>query len=261
MRSESLVARMRSASVLVAAAAALSVGGRVAAQDGYQIPPDTPAHIRRAVESAARPAADRERDAARKPAEVLTLVGLEEGDRVIEFASFGHYYTRMLVEAVGPEGHVYMYDLPYTEQFAGEAARAFDAEHDNATYYLQDYNEVEFPDGVDVVMNVLYYHDLRPQNIDTAKLNAKLFDALKPGGAYLIIDHKAEDGSGWRDAATIHRMGVETIIEEVTAAGFELEVDSDLLAHPEDDRSTMVFAPGTRGGTDRAVFLFRKPAR
>ncbi|HEX6994746.1 MAG TPA: methyltransferase [Gammaproteobacteria bacterium] len=261
MRSVSLLARLCTASVLVAAAAALFVGGRAGAQDVYQIPPDTPAHIRRAVGSPARPAEQRERDVNRKPAEVLTLVGLEEGDHVIEIASFGHYYTTMLVEAVGPDGYVDMYDLPYTERFAGEAARAFDDEHDNATYHLQDYNDVQFPQDVDVVLNVLYYHDLKPQGVDTAKFNAKLFDALKPGGAYLVIDHKAEDGSGWRDAATIHRIGVETIIEEVTAAGFELEVDSDLLAHPEDDRSAMVFAPGVRGGTDRAVLLFRKPAR
>jgi len=259
MRSVSALAGMRSASILVAASAVLGLGSRAAAQEGYQVPADTPQHIRRAVESAARPAEHCERDPARKPAEVLTLAGLEEGDHVVEFASFGHYYTTMLVEAVGPEGHVDMYDLPYTDRFGGDAARAFDAEHDNATFHLEDYNEVEFPDEVDVVLNVLYYHDLQPNGIDTAKLNAKLFEALKPGGAYLIVDHKAEDGSGWRDAATIHRMGVETIVEEVTAAGFELEVDSDLLAHPEDDRSLMVFAPGTRGGTDRAVLLFRKP--
>lgn len=252
-------AGVRAASVLVTAAAAAGFGGQAAGQEGYAVPADTPAHIRRAVESPARPAEHRERDVNRKPAEVLTLAGLEEGDHVIEFASFGHYYTTMLVEAVGPRGHVDMYDLPYTERFGGDAARAFDAAHDNATYHLEDYDDVEFPDNVDLVLNVLYYHDLQPNGVDTAKLNAKLFDALKPGGAYLIIDHKAEDGSGWRDAATIHRMGVETIIEEVTAAGFELEADSDLLAHPEDDRTAMVFAPGTRGGTDRAVLLFRKP--
>lgn len=253
-------AGVRSASVLAAAAAAaLGFGGRAAGQEGYAIPPDTPAHIRRAVESTARPAEHRERDANRKPAEVLTLAGLEEGHHVIELGSFGHYYTTMLVEAVGSAGHVDMYDPPFTERFGGEAARAFDAAHDNATYHLEDYDAVELPADVDLVLNVLFYHDLQPNGIDTAGLNAKIFDALKPGGAYLIIDHKAEDGSGWRDAGTIHRMGVETIIEEVTAAGFELEVDSDLLAHPEDDRTAMVFAPGTRGATDRAVLLFRKP--
>jgi predicted methyltransferase len=122
-----------------------------------------------------------------------------------------------------------------------------------------DYNEAEFPDDVDVVFNILYYHDLGPQEIDTATMNAKLFESLKSGGAYVIVDHKAEDGSGWRDAGTIHRMGVETIVDEVTAAGFELEIDSDLLANPDDPRTEMVFSPGTRGATDRALFVFRKP--
>ena len=74
-----------------------------------------------------------------------------------------------------------------------------------------------------------------------------------------MIDHKAEDGSGWRDAGTIHRIGVETIKQEVLAAGFELARESDLLANPKDDRSKRVFAPGTRGTTDQAVFVFRKP--
>lgn len=249
---------MRNRSIF-AAIAALSVGGPAAAQT-YTVPPDTPAHIRAAVESPSRSEEHRERDAARKPAEVLKLAGIEEGDHVVEFAAFGQYYTTMLVEAVGPNGRVDMYDLPYTEEFAGEASRAFDAAHDNAAYHQQDYNDVEFPQDVDAVLNVLYYHDLQPNEIDTARLNEKLYEALEPGGAYLIIDHKAEDGSGWRDAGTIHRMGVETIIDEVTAAGFVLEADSDLLAHPEDDRTQMVFTPGTRGATDRAVLLFRKPA-
>jgi predicted methyltransferase len=106
---------------------------------------------------------------------------------------------------------------------------------------------------------VLYYHDLQPQGVDTAAFNRKIFNALKPGGIYLVIDHKAEDGSGWRDAGTIHRMGVETIKQEVLAAGFELALESDLLANPADDRTKMVFAPGTRGTTDQAFFIFRKP--
>lgn len=261
-RSASTLATIGSASVLVAAAAAFGFGGQALGQEAaYQVPSDTPEHIRRAVESQERPAEHRERDVNRKPAEVLTLAGIEEGDHVIEFASFGQYYTTMLVEAVGPEGHVDMHDLPYTESRAGEASRAFVAAHSNATYHVEDYNDAAFAENVDAVLNVLYYHDLKPNEIDTAKLNAKLYDALKPGGVYLIIDHRAEDGSGWRDAGTIHRIGAETIIDEVTEAGFELEVDSDLLAHPEDDRTKMVFAPGTRGGTDRAVLLFRKPAR
>ena len=227
----------------------------------YVMPSDTPAHIREAVESKERTDEMRIRDYYRKPAEIMKLANLEEGDHIIEIASLGQYFTTMLVSAVGSKGRVDMYDLPYTERFAGEASRAFDAKHENAVYHQEDYNTATFPKNVDAVYMVLYYHDLKPAGVDTAALNRKLMEALKPGGTYLIIDHKAEDGSGWRDAATIHRMGVETIKQEVLAAGFELALESDLLANPNDDRSKMVFAPGERGTTDQALFVFRKPAR
>lgn len=230
-----------------------------AAGPAYVIPAGTAAHIRRAIESPDRTAEQRARDYYRKPTEILTLSGIEEGDRVIEIAAFGQYFTTMLVAAVGPSGHVDMYDLPYTERFAGAASREFDSKHANAAYHVESYNEVTLPRDVDSVWNVLYYHDLQPQGVDTAAFNRKIFDALKPGGIYLVIDHKAEDGSGWRDAGTIHRMGVDTIEQEVLAAGFELAQQSDLLANPADDRTKMVFAPGTRGTTDQAFFIFRKP--
>jgi predicted methyltransferase len=225
----------------------------------YVMPAGTPAHIRRAVESPERTAEQRARDYHRKPAEILALSGIEEGDKIVEIAAFGQYFTTMLVAAVGPSGHVDMYDLPYTERMAGAASRAFDEKHANATYHLEDYNTVTLPQNVDSVWSVLYYHDLKPQGVDTAAFNRKIFDALKPGGVYLVIDHKAEDGSAWRDAGTIHRMGVDTIKQEVLAAGFELAQESDLLANPADDRSKMVFTPGTRGTTDQALFIFRKP--
>jgi predicted methyltransferase len=230
-----------------------------AAPPPYVVPADAPAHIRRAIAAPDRTDEQRARDYYRKPAEILIASGIEEGDRIIEIAAFGQYFTTMLLAAVGPSGRVDMYDLPYTERFSGAASREFDAKHANAVYHQESYNEVTFPQNVDSVWNVLYYHDLQPNGVDTAALNRKIFGALKPGGIYLVIDHKAEDGSGWRDAGTIHRMGVDTIKQEVLAAGFELALDSDLLANPADDRSKMVFAPGTRGTTDQAFFIFRKP--
>jgi predicted methyltransferase len=225
----------------------------------YAVPAGAPAHVRRAIESPERTAEQRARDFYRKPAEILMASGIEEGDRIVEIAAFGQYFTTMLAAAVGPTGHVDMYDLPYTERFAGPASREFDEKHANVTYHQQSYNDAALPQGVDSVWNVLYYHDLQPNGVDTAAFNRKIFAALKPGGIYLVIDHKAEDGSGWRDAATIHRMGVDTIKQEVLAAGFELALESDLLANPDDDRTKMVFAPGTRGTTDQAFFIFRKP--
>ncbi len=254
--------RFATLALLAAAVAAPSLGN--AQQSGaYRVPADAPPNIRRAVESPERSAEQRARDENRKPAEILALAGIEEGDRVIELASFGHYFTTLLVEAVGPEGHVYMVDMPWTDRFGGEGARAFDAAHDNATYIQAHYNEVDLPQNVDAVLNILFYHDLKrdsaEESVDTADMNRRIFAALKPGGTYVVIDHNAEDGSGWRDATTLHRIDPATIREEVTAAGFELVEDSDLLANPADDRTQSMRAPELRGRTDQAVLVFRKP--
>jgi predicted methyltransferase len=249
-----------------AAATALTLcAGITSAQEspGYMIPSGTPDNIRRAVQADARDDAQHARDAGRKPAEILTLAGIGDGDQVIEFASFGHYYTTLLVDAVGPRGQVHMVDMPWIERFGGEPARAFDAAHANASFTQVHYNEASLPTGVDAALMVLFYHDLlratAGESVDTADMNARIFAALKPGGTFIVIDHKAADDSGWRDAATLHRIDTQTIIGEVTAAGFTLAQNSDLLANPSDDRTLNMRDPSLRGNTDRAVLVFRKP--
>lgn len=245
----------------LAAAAAFLLGAAAARAQTYSVPANAPANIERAVESPARPAEQRARDADRKPAETLLLAEIAEGDRVVELASFGHYWTHMLVEAVGPSGRVYMVDMPWTDRFGGEGARAFDSAHENATYTQAHYNEMQLPANVDAVLMVQFYHDLTRDDVDTADMNRKILAALKPGGIYLVIDHNAEAGSGWRDASTLHRIDPATIESEVTAAGFELVEDSPLLANPADDHTQNMRAEGIRGHTDQAVLVFRKPAR
>ena len=235
--------------------------GDAHAQTAYSAPANAPANLKRAVASNARPAEQRARDADRKPAETLALAEIAEGERIVELAAFGHYWTNMLVEAVGSSGQVVMVDMPWTDRFGGEAARAFDATHANATYTQAHYNQMELPQNVDAVLMVQFYHDLTRDNVDTADMNKRILAALKPGGIYLVVDHNAEAGSGWRDASTLHRIDPAAIKSEVTAAGFELVQDSPLLANPADDRKQSMRAEGLRGKTDQAVLVFRKPAR
>jgi predicted methyltransferase len=227
----------------------------------YTIPAGTADYIVKAVLAADRPAADVARDADRKPAELLTLSGVKPGDHLIEFASFGQYFTHLLSSVVGPQGSVYMLDLPYTEKRAGEASRKFVAEHPNSTYHVEDYNTAELPPNQDEVFMVLYYHDLGLNNIDTAKLNAKIFKALKPGGIFFVVDHNARPGSGREDTPKLHRIDPTVVQKEITAAGFELVTKSDILANPNDDHTWMVFTPGKRGTTDQTVWKFRKPLK
>jgi predicted methyltransferase len=245
-----------SARLVYAAVCAIAFAG---ACSTTPTPVKTPKYVQDAVASADRSAADKARDADRKPAELLTLSGVKPADKVIEFASFGQYFTTLLSDIVGPKGMIYMYDLPYTEKRAGEASRAFVAKHANSKYELVDYNTLQLPNNVDIVFNVLYYHDLSLNNIDIASLNKRIFDALKPGGIFFVVDHNAVPGSGRNDTQKLHRIDPELIKQEVLAAGFKLVEDSKLLAHPEEDHSKMVFTPGTRGVTDQSIFKFRKP--
>jgi predicted methyltransferase len=225
----------------------------------YKLPGHTPAYIRQAIEDPGRPADQKARDANRKPAELLMMSGIKPGQTVVEFASFGQYFTTFLSDIVGPKGAVYMYDLPYTEKRSGQASRAFVTAHPNSKYQLVDYNTLELPQQVDEVFMVLYYHDLFINKIDTASLDTRIFNALKPGGTFLVVDHNARPGSGTTDTPKLHRIDPAVIRSEVTAAGFKLVEESHLLAHAGDDHSQLVFSPGLRGLTDQTVFVFRKP--
>jgi len=262
-----MIRSLMSAIIVSLTAFCVTVGSAVAADAApppaaaYVMPANTPAYIRSAVDSPERSAEQKARDANRKPAELLTMSGVKPGDHVVEFASFGQYFTTLLSAIVGPQGMVYMYDLPYTEKRAGEGSRTFVAAHPNSKYELIDYNKLDLPQNVDVVFNVLYYHDLSLNDIDIASLNSRVFKALKPGGIFFVVDHNAAPGSGRRDTKALHRIDPEVIKQEVTAAGFQLVEESKLLAHPEDDHTKMVFAPGTRGLTDQTVFKFRKPSK
>jgi predicted methyltransferase len=245
---------------LAALACTMIAGGAIAASVKNPPIPKIPAYIAKAVANPARPQAQRDRDPNRKPAETLALLGMKPGDKVIEISSFGQYYTDIVSDVIGPKGRVYMYDLPYTEARFGEQTRKWVAGHPNAEFKEVKFDEYDaYPKGVDSVLVVLYYHDLALNKVDPAVFNKKMLAALKPGGKMLVVDHKAEEGSGRRDMGTLHRMETKLIVDEVTAAGFRLIADSDMLGNPQDDKTKRVFEPGLRGHTDQAVYIFQKP--
>ncbi len=69
--------------------------------------------------------------------------------------------------------------------------------------------------------------------------NEGVFRALRPGGTYFIVDHAAPLGSGYADTDTTHRIDGEILKTDISAVGFVLEEESDLLSRPEDDRTGM----------------------
>jgi predicted methyltransferase len=69
-------------------------------------------NIAGAIADTNRPQTDKDLDAQRKPAEMLTFAGVKPGDKVLEFVPGRGYVTRLLAKAVGTAGHVYAANLP-----------------------------------------------------------------------------------------------------------------------------------------------------
>lgn len=218
-----------------------------------------------AVADPARPEADRVRDADRKPGELIALTGMHEGAKIAEILPGGGYFTRIFSKLVGSSGTVYAW-VPFPAPNAAPGGRdmaapmrALAAEPGYSNIKVAEFDPGKpLPEQVDLVWTSLNYHDLRARpNADLTPTNKMVFDALKPGGLYVVIDHAARAGA--TDSAALHRIDAEVVKQDVTSVGFRLVQESDLLRHPEDDR-TKPTREIDRGKTDQFVLLFQKPA-
>lgn len=214
-----------------------------------------------------RLARDTAADARRHGPEIAAFAGMKAGDKVIDLIPGGGYWTRTFARIVSPAGHIYgVWPKPYAHESAGDVKRyavmVATPAFANASSSLQDATVLTAPEKVDLVFTAQNYHDYPDKfmgPVDPAVLNKAVFDALKPGGIYLIIDHVAAAGSGLRDTDTLHRIDPAIVKKQVTAAGFEFVGESKLLANPEDDHTKPVFDPAVRGHTDQFIYKFRKP--
>lgn len=210
-----------------------------------------------------RPATDTARDAARKPADMLIFAGVRSGTKVLDLMPGGGYFTRLFAAAAGSEGHVYAYQPTEFDNFLKgkePPVMAVAAAYPNVTVVRASVATLSVPEKLDVIWTSQNYHDLKNGGVaDTAAVNKAAFAALKPGGTYIVLDHAAEPGSGVRDTNTLHRIDEATVKAEVTAAGFELAGESDVLRNPADTHTLAVFDPAIRGHTDQFVLKFRKP--
>jgi predicted methyltransferase len=118
---------------------------------------------------------------------------------------------------------------------------------------------VTAPAKADVVFTSDNYHDYHNMDISIADFDQSVFDALKPGGVFIVIDHAAPAGSGTRDTDTLHRIDPAAVKKEMQAAGFEFAGSSDVLHNADDPLDIPVFDKSIRGHTDQFVYRFRKP--
>lgn len=227
-----------------------------------------PKYIAAAVADAGRPAADKQRDAVRKPSETVAFAGVKPDMQVAELIPGGGYFTRILSKVVGSNGHIYAIAPPRRPNAAADSpdpsaavtAIAADKNYPNVSVLVSKVSELALPALVDVVWTSNNYHDFHNvPALDINAFNASIYNLLKPGGIYLVLDHAAAAGAGATETSHLHRIEANTVKTEVTAAGFEFVAQSDLLHNPNDSHAVPIFDPTIKGHTDQFLLKFRKP--
>jgi predicted methyltransferase len=226
------------------------------------------ATVAKAVGDPARDA-DKPNDTRRKVTSIMEFAHAQPGQSVLELVPGGGYFTRVFSAIVGPKGHVYTIwpneyvkedpeDLAAVKKFAAEPHYA------NVSTLQQPANQLSSPAPVDLVFTSQNYHDYPDAfmgKVDPAVLDKQVFDALKPGGLFVVIDHVAPTGSGMQDTDTLHRIDPAIVKQQVEAAGFVFDGESDVLRNPADGHTLKVFDKSIRGHTDQFIYRFRKPAK
>ena len=229
-----------------------------------------PADVAAAVSAPGRPAEAIALDEVRKPAEVLRWLGLERGDRVLDYFTGTGYYAEIMARAVGPTGSVTGWNSPGfgRSERVRTALAGIRERSPNTSFYFTPTTSLSFaPNAYDFILLHLVYHDAYWESerfglprIDPNTVTQALFNAVKPGGTVAVIDHIAAPGRETRaEVEATHRIDPATVRADFERAGFVFDGESTLLRNPADDYSKNVFDPSIRGRTDRVVYRFRRP--
>ena len=169
-----------------------------------------------------------ERDQYQKPRQVIDALNLKPGLAVADLGSGSGYFTRRFIEAVTETGKVYAVDvepemLKYTEESVVHMHRSYTAE-----FILARPDNPKLPyESIDLLFLCNTYHHLeeRPKYFSDTK------SSLKPGGRLAIIDFYHDGRSGELGFPKDHLVPRETVIAELSKAGYRLVREHTFLPY------------------------------
>ncbi len=206
--------------------------------------------------------ADRELDARRDPVALLEFARVRPGMHAADLGAGEGYTAELLARAVGPSGRVYGQNTPEAiNRFFGITWPTRLRKRVMAHVVRIDSDlDRPLPERVrdlDVVTMVFAYHDTLGGSVDREAMNASILRALKPGGAFVVVDHRAAPGSDSSEWLGLHRIGEDRLQSELEAAGFRLNATAGFLGNPDDPRDAPFFE--LDGPTDAFVHRYVKP--
>lgn len=222
--------------------------------------------IEAAMKGDIRTEEEKGRDEERKPRQTLEFFGLKDDMKVLELVPSGGWYTKILAPVLADKGELYVAIgtrqiepmVKTVPAFARVKVAPTDAKMSPAGKMgLFDLGELSLGvKDLDLVLTFRNMHNFTPSG--RANLNKAVFNALKSGGHFGVLDHtrrhnEPDSTENWR------RLDPVLVIKEVQAAGFVLENFSNLHFKPDDELRYEVGRKTVTGNTDRFALLFRKP--
>jgi predicted methyltransferase len=222
-----------------------------------------PAYVTAAVADSSRPKDDVAQDVLRDPADTIAFAGVKPGMKVAELFPGGGYYSRMLIDVVGPKGAVWgMENTGWKGAVEADNKVVAELKRPNLSVDAEPFGQFKLPGKADLFWITQNYHDLHIAKygvVDMAAFNKAVFAALRTGGTYFILDHDAKPGTTDEQISRLHRIPKAELIKEVTAAGFKLVAEGKFLERPGDDLTKTVFDPAIRGKTNQYALKFVRP--
>ena len=227
------------------------------------------------VASADRTPADRENDKRRKPEQLLIFINPRAGMVALDLVAGGGYTTELLARAIGPTGQVFGQAQPrdpsrpvpagarppgasvLDREARLAATKVPAAQIGLALQPLVDPVPPALQGKLDLVTLMFNYHDLGFLGDGRAQMNRAVFEALKPGGVYVIADHAGRPGTGISESTTLHRIDEAFLRSEIEGVGFRLVDSGTFLRNPADPRDKET--PDPPMPKDEFVLKFVKP--
>ena len=219
-------------------------------------------NVRDALDSELRSDEDRKRDAYENVEAILRTSGVARGMRVVDLRAADGYFTQILALAVRRNGKTWGNNDPVRTDSA--MAAAWDKRlhgpgaADIASIAVASGSPLPpFVTRIDLAFRRGAALDSAARGTDAASHRA-VWDVLKPGGRYVVIDARAAASSDAASAAALCRASEQAVRRDVEAAGFRLVTSSDALANAKDTHTkTACSSPDA----DRFLLVFEKPAQ
>jgi predicted methyltransferase len=210
---------------------------------------------------------DTERDKNRNPLDTLKFFQLKDDMKVLELVPGRGWYTKILGPVLEEKGKLY---IAINAEGTGEALKGepgfsslevipFERSNFSREDGVRGTTVPAFSFGVKRLDMVLTFRNLHNFSAEgRANIDKAVFEALKSGGIYGVVDHTKRHMEPSSDELG-RRMDPVTVIKEAQAAGFEFVDFSPLHFRPDDELRYEVGRKSVTGNSDRFTLLFKKP--